>query len=146
MISGGYIMMRPSKEEYYINIAETVGERSTCLRAKAGAIIVKNDAIISTGYVGAARGEDNCCDLGICERDKLGLKPGERYELCKSVHAEANAIINAARGGQNIDGGVMYVYFERLDGRKTKINGPCMMCLRMLKNAGIKAWNFKEVI
>lgn len=138
--------MRPSKNKYYMSIAKTVAERSTCLRAKAGAIIVKNDAIVSTGYVGAARGEENCCDVGICERARLGLKPGERYELCKSVHAEANAIINAARIGQSIIDGIMYIYFERLDGQKTKHGSPCMMCLRMIKNAGIAEWILKEVV
>lgn len=138
--------MRPSKEEYYMAIAKTVSERSTCLRAKAGAIIVKDDAIISTGYNGSARGEENCCDLGICERDRLGLKPGERYELCRSVHAEANAIINAARNGQSVVGGIMYIYFERLDGLKHKHGGPCLMCSRMIKNAGIKEWELKEIV
>ncbi len=139
-------MTRPKKDEYYLNIARAVAERSTCLRAKAGTVIVKDDTIVSTGYVGAARGEENCCDLGICERDRLKLKPGERYELCRSVHSEANAITNAARSGHNILGGTMYIYFERLDGQKIKHNGPCIMCQRMIKNAGIKEWKLKEVV
>ena len=129
--------MRPTKEEYYMSIAKAVSARSTCTRAKVGAIIVKDDAIISTGYVGAARGEDNCCDIGVCERVRLNISPGERYELCRSIHAEANAIINAARNGHSIVDGDMYVYFERLDGGTLKCTGPCMMCARMIKNAGI---------
>jgi len=139
-------MMRVSKDQYYQNIAKAVAERGTCLRAKVGAVIVKNDAIISTGYVGAARGEVNCCDVGECERIKLGVLPGHRYELCKSVHAEANAIINAARNGQNVVDGVMYVYFERLDGGKIKHTGPCMMCARMITNAGIKRIHSEEIV
>lgn len=138
--------MRPSKDEYYMSIAKTVSERSTCLRAKVGAVIVKNDTIVSTGYVGAARGEVNCCDLGTCERTKLGVLPGERYELCKSVHAEANAIINAARSGHSVIDSKMYVYFERIDGGKLKHTGPCMMCARMLKNAGISQVKVEEVV
>ncbi len=130
-------MTRPSKNEYYMAIAKVVAERSTCLRAKVGAIIVKDDVIISTGYVGSARGEPNCCDVGECERMKLKIPPGERYELCKSVHAEANAIINAARSGSNVVGANMYVYFERIDGGKVKHTGPCLMCARMIKNADI---------
>lgn len=131
-------MSRPNKEQYYMNIAKAIAERSTCLRAKVGAIIVKDDVIASTGYVGAARGEPNCCDIGVCERMRLNIPPGERYELCQSVHAEANAIINAARSGHNIAGGDIYVYFERIDGGKIKHTGPCLMCARMIKNAGLK--------
>ena len=89
-------MDRVSKHNYYLDIAQTVAERSTCLRKMFGAIIVKNDSIISTGYNGAPRGRKNCSDLGVCMRDKLGIPRGERYELCRSVHAEANAIIAAA--------------------------------------------------
>ena len=138
--------MRIDKQTYYLNIARAVSARSTCTRAKVGAIIVKDDVIISTGYVGSARCEDNCCDLGICERDRLKLNPGERYELCRSVHAEANSIINAARSGQSVVGGTMYIYFERLDGRKEKHGRPCVMCSRAIKNAGIVDWKFEEVV
>jgi len=138
-------MTRPNKKEYYMNIAKTVSDRSTCLRAKVGAIIVKDDVIVSTGYVGSARGEPNCCDVGECERMKLNIPPGERYELCKSVHAEANAIINAARSGNSIAGADMYVYFERLDGGKVKHTKPCDMCARMIKNAGITQIRLDEV-
>ncbi|MCL2159208.1 MAG: cytidine deaminase, partial [Oscillospiraceae bacterium] len=85
-------MERISKIDYYLDIAETVASRSTCLRKKYGAIIVKNDVIIATGYCGAPRGRENCCDRGSCIREELGIPRGERYELCRSVHAEANAI------------------------------------------------------
>ena len=90
-------MSRVSKYNYYLDIAQTVAERSTCLRKKFGAIIVKDDVIVSTGYNGAPRGRKNCNDIGSCIRDELGIPRGERYELCRSVHAEANAIIAAAR-------------------------------------------------
>jgi dCMP deaminase len=90
-------MERIDKINYYLDIAETVVERGTCLRRNFGAIIVKNDEIISTGYVGAPRGRKNCCDLGYCTREKLNIPRGERYELCRSVHAEQNAIISASR-------------------------------------------------
>lgn len=86
---------RPSKEEYYFNIALAVAMRSTCLRRKYGAVIVKDDHIISTGYNGSARGEQNCTDVGLCLREEQNIPHGERYELCQAVHAEANAILNA---------------------------------------------------
>lgn len=137
---------RISKEDWYMKIAQIVAQRSTCLRAIAGAIIVKNDAIISTGYSGSPRGEPNCCDLGICERDRLGISPGERYEICRSIHAEANAIINAARNGISVIDADIYIYFERLDGQKIKHGEPCLMCSRMIKNAGIKKYILKEIV
>jgi len=117
---------RISKDEYYMTLAKTVSSRSTCIRRQYGAIIVsKGDHILSTGYNGAARGELHCLNLG-CERERLKVPKGERYELCVSVHAEANAIIQAARGGASIDGAKLYV------------NGaPCKMCWRLIKNAGI---------
>ena len=90
-------MKRIDKENYYLDIAETVLERSTCMRRCYGAIIVKNDEIISTGYNGAPRGRKNCMDLGYCTREAMNVPSGERYELCRSVHAEMNAIISAAR-------------------------------------------------
>ena len=89
---------RRSKINYYLDIAQTVTERGTCLRRRFGAIIVKDDVIVSTGYAGAPRGRKNCCDLGFCLREQMNIPRGERYELCRSVHAEANAIISAARG------------------------------------------------
>lgn len=124
-----------SKEEYYLNIAETVLERSTCLRRMYGAIIVKNDEIIATGYNGAPRGEMNCCDCGICRREALNIPKGERYELCVSVHAEANAIISAAR--KDMIGATMYIVGKERDGRYANPN-PCMMCRRLIINAGIE--------
>jgi len=138
--------MRPSKNEYYVSIAKAVSERSTCLRAQCGVVIVNNDTIVSTGYSGSARGEINCCDVGICERDRLKIPPGEKYELCKSVHGEANAIINAARSGNTIIGSTMYIYFKRLDSQQHKHGGPCLMCDRMIKNAGIVDWVLEEIV
>jgi len=134
--------MRPTKKEYYLGIAKAVSKRSTCLRAKAGAILIKDDRVISTGYSGSARGEPNCCDIGICERDRLNISPGERYELCNSVHAEANCLINC---NEDKVGTIMYLYFERLDGNKKKHGGPCMMCVRLIKNAQIKEVSVEEV-
>jgi len=90
-------MQRRDKVNYYLDLAEMVAQRATCLRRKYGAVIVKNDEVISTGYVGAPRGRKNCCDIGECIRTKLNIPRGERYELCRSVHAEANAIISASR-------------------------------------------------
>ena len=90
-------MQRTDKINYYLDIAQTVSQRGTCLRRKFGAIIVKDDVIVSTGYAGAPRGRQNCCDMGTCLREKMNIPRGERYELCRSVHAEANAIISASR-------------------------------------------------
>ncbi len=129
-----------------MEIARVISMRSTCIRAHAGCIVVKNDAVISQGYSGSPRGEPNCCDLGVCKRDELMIPPGERYELCESIHAEMNAIINAARTGVSLTGGKMYIYFERLDGQKTICGSPCKMCLRAIKNVGIKNYIFKEVV
>ena len=128
-------MNRPSKKEYYLNIADAVSKRGTCLRRNYGAVIVNNDEIVGTGYTGSPRGVDNCCDIGLCERQRLGCNPGERYELCKSVHAEQNAIISASRN--RCIGATIYV-----SGREVKkqvlVNGhPCLLCSRMIVNAGI---------
>ncbi len=129
--------MRPSKDEYYLNIAEEVSQRSTCLRAKIGAVIIKNEAIVSTGYVGAPRGTKDSLERGFCLRDKLNIPHGERYELCRSVHAEQNAIINAARVGVSILSGDIYIYGE--DSQGNKINAfPCFICKKMIINAGLK--------
>jgi dCMP deaminase len=137
---------RIDKESWYMEIARVISLRSTCIRAYAGCIIVKNDAVISQGYSGSERGSENCCDTGICERDRLGIEPGKNYEICRSVHAEMNCIINAARNGVSVFDGDMYIYFQRLDGQKIKHGGPCIMCKRMIKNAGIKNYIFKEVV
>ena len=130
-------MERRSKINYYLDIAETVLIRGTCLRRNYGAIIVKNDEIISTGYVGAPRGRQNCCDLGYCTREKLNVPRGERYELCRSVHAEANAIISASRN--NMIGASLYlVGKECSNGNYVANANPCAMCKRMIINAGIE--------
>ena len=128
---------RRDKHNYYLDIAESVLERGTCLRRKYGAIIVKNDQIISTGYAGAPRGRKNCSDLGWCRREKLGVPRGERYELCRSVHAEANAIISAPRENM-IDSTLYLVGKECETGDYVKNGSCCSMCKRMVINAGIK--------
>ena len=129
-------MERVSKHNYYLDIAQTVAERSTCLRKMFGAIIVKNDSIISTGYNGAPRGRKNCSDLGICLRDKLNIPRGERYELCRSVHAEANAIIAAPR--DQMLGATIYMACVNSKTRELEPStSSCMMCKRQIINAGI---------
>jgi len=131
-------MPRVDKENYYLDIAQTVLERSTCRRRLYGAIIVRADEIISTGYNGAPRGRLNCVDLGYCVREQLKIPSGERYELCRSVHAEANAIISASR--RDCIGATLY-----LVGRVGSADGPlipnatsCSMCRRTIINAGIE--------
>ena len=129
-------MQRISKENYYSDIAQTVIERATCLRRCYGAIIVKNDEIISTGYNGAPRGRKNCVDLGCCTRESMNVPHGERYELCRSVHAEANAIISAAR--KDCVGGTLYLVGR--DARTGELLGDatsCSMCRRLIINAGL---------
>lgn len=130
-------MKRVDKTNYYLDIAQTVAARGTCLRRNFGAIIVKNDQILSTGYVGAPRGRQNCCDLGYCMREKMGIPRGERYELCRSVHAEANAIIAAARTDM-LDSTLYLVGIEYSNGEYVKNANPCAMCKRLIINAGIK--------
>ncbi len=130
-------MERRDKINYYLDIAETVLARGTCLRRNFGAIIVKNDEIISTGYVGAPRGRQNCCDLGYCTREKMNVPRGERYELCRSVHAEANAIISASRS--DMLGSTLYlVGREYQSGEYVANANPCAMCKRLIINAGIE--------
>ncbi len=129
-------MDRVSKHNYYLDIAQTVAERCTCLRRKFGAIIVKDDVIVSTGYNGAPRGRQNCCDLNYCMRDKLNIPRGERYEPCRSVHAEANAIIAASR--ERMLGSTLYmVCVDSKDGQVVAGCSSCMMCKRLVINAGI---------
>ena len=129
-------MGRKDKDNYYLDIAETVLQRSTCLRRNYGAVIVLNDEIIATGYNGAPRGRQNCMDLDRCLRDSLEIPSGERYELCRSVHAEQNAIISASR--RDMIGATLY-----LSGRNAKTNEilsdttSCLMCRRFIINAGI---------
>ena len=130
-------MKRIDKINYYLDIAETVVERGTCLRRNFVAIIVKNDEIISTGYVGAPRGRKNCCDLGYCMREKLNIPRGERYELCRSVHAEQNAIISASRRDM-IDSTLYLVGINYKDKTYVENANPCALCKRMIINSGIK--------
>ena len=129
-------MERISKENYYLDIAETVLERATCLRWVYGAIIVKNDEIISTGYNGAPRGRKNCVDMGFCTREAMQVPRGQRYELCRSVHAEANAIISASR--RDMVGSTLYLVGR--DAQSGELLGDatsCAMCRRQVINAGI---------
>lgn len=129
-------MERRDKINYYLDLAEAVAHRSTCLRRHFGAVIVQNDEVISTGYVGAPRGRKNCCDLNSCIRDELKVPRGERYELCRSVHAEANAIISASRN--DMMGGTLYlVGIEVKDGTYVENASSCSMCKRQIINAGI---------
>ncbi len=129
-------MDRRDKINYYLDIAEAVCERSTCLRRQFGAIIVKNDEIISTGYNGAPRGRKNCCDVG-CVREQLAIPRGERYELCRSVHAEANAIISASRS--KMMGATIYLAcHDAKTGMQVGGVEPCSMCKRQILNAGIE--------
>ncbi len=125
------------KENYYLDIAETVLERSTCLRRQYGAIIVRNDEIVATGYNGAPRGRKNCSDLGRCVRVQLQVPRGERYELCRSVHAEANAIISASRN-ECIGADLYLVGHDARTGEILQDATSCSMCRRMIINAGIK--------
>ena len=121
--------MRPSKDEYYLKIAEAVMARSTCLRRQYGSVIVKNDEIIATGYNGAPRDEENCCDIGYCWRKEHNIPRYEDYSRCKSVHSEANAIISASR--RDMQGATLYLASSEPNAE------PCDMCRRLIKNAGI---------
>lgn len=128
---------RRDKINYYLDIAEAVSKRGTCIRRNWGSIIVKNDEIISTGYSGAPRGRKNCIDLGFCMREKLNIPRGERYELCRSVHSEANAIISAPRS-QMLDATLYLVGMNARTGEYVENASSCAMCKRMIINAGIK--------
>lgn len=130
-------MNRTDKINYYLDIAETVSRRSTCLRRRYGSIIVLNDEIIATGYNGAPRGRANCIDIGKCLRDEMHIPSGQRYELCRSVHAEANCIISASR--HDMIGSALYL--ACLDAKTGQLYGdvePCSMCKRQIINAGIE--------
>jgi dCMP deaminase len=129
-------MQRTDKVNYYLDIAQTVAKRGTCMRRNFGAIIVKNDEIISTGYTGSPRGRKNCIDLGFCMRENLNIPRGERYELCRSVHAEMNAIISASR--QQMIGSTLYlVGIDAKSGAVVDNACSCALCKRMIINAGI---------
>lgn len=130
-------MERRDKINYYLDIAETVSARSTCLRRHYGAVIVNHDQIVSTGYVGAPRGRQNCCDLGYCVRAEQNIPRGERYELCRSVHAEVNAIISASR--EEMIGGTLYLVGVEVDsGEYVQNASSCSMCKRVIINSGIE--------
>ena len=127
-----------SKDEYYMNIAREVSRKSTCFRRVIGAIIIRDDQIISTGYAGAPRKTKDSLQHGFCLRDKLKIPHGQRYELCRSVHAEQNAIINAARAGVSLLGGDMYLYGS-IPGKDGPIDAlPCFICKKMIINSGLE--------
>ena len=125
--------MRISKDEYYLNIAKAVAQRSTCMRRQYGAVIVKNDRIVSTGYNGSARGDQNCCDVGTCWREEHNIPHGEQYERCLAVHAEDNAISQA---GRETIGATLYL--AGFENGVEIMAEPCMMCDRKIKNAQIE--------
>jgi len=129
---------RISKDEYYLGIAREVSRRSTCFRRSIGALIVRDDQIVSTGYAGAPRKTKDSLEHGGCLRDKLNIPHGERYELCRSVHAEQNAIINAARSGVSLLGGDMYIFGSVPETGEVVNAWPCFICKKMLINAGLK--------
>lgn len=124
---------RTSWDEYFMAMAELTATRSTCLRRHVGAVIVKDKHVIATGYNGAPRGLDHCAELGGCLREKLGIPSGERQELCRAVHAEQNAIIQAATLGQSVEGASIYITHQ-----------PCVTCAKMIINAGIDKVIVKE--
>lgn len=128
-------MDRIDKLSYYLGIAQAVARRSTCLRRQYGAVIVRNEEVIATGYNGSARGEENCCDTGTCWREAHGIPHGEQYEKCVAVHAEQNAIISASR--KDMLGATLFLAgFE--NGKPIENPQPCLICARMIKNAGIE--------
>jgi dCMP deaminase len=130
-------MMRPDKDDYYLNIAEQVAMRSTCLRRCYGAVIVNDDQIIATGYGGAPRKTPNCCEIGFCYRTAIGARKGENYEFCRAVHAEQNAIIQASR--QDMKDATLYlVGLDTLTKELLSDTEPCRICKRIIVNAGIK--------
>ncbi len=135
------MMKKIDKDNYYMKIAEAVAIKSTCRCVTFGCIIVKNDQIISTGYVGAPRKTKDCLDLGFCIRRKKNIKPGTGYEMCRSVHAEMNAIINAARSGVSLLGGDIFIFTANRigDDKIVPIKAyPCLLCKKMIINAGLK--------
>jgi len=134
---------RPSKDQYYLNLAKTVCERGTCTKVEIGAVIIRDDQVVATGYVGSPRGTKSSIEHGFCLRKKLGIPSGHRYEMCRSVHAEQNAIINAARAGVSLLGGDMYIYGQLKDEDGNPTNQvidafPCFICKKMLLNCGLK--------
>jgi len=142
---------RPDRHEHFLNRAKVVAERSTCLRRKVGAIIVNKDGVeLSSGYSGAPRNTEHCIDIGNCLRMYLKIPSGQQYELCRGVHAEQNAIINAARTGASIVDGEMYISSEKFKdaynngNERDKIYGPCIICKKEIINAGLTAVYMRE--
>jgi dCMP deaminase len=142
---------RPERHEHFLNRAKVVAEMSTCLRRKVGAIVVNKDGVeLSSGYSGAPRGSKHCTEIGECLRTELRIPSGQNYELCRSVHAEQNAVINAARTGVSILGGEMYISSEKMKGGygdgsdQVKIYGPCIICKKEIINAGLTAVHMRE--
>jgi dCMP deaminase len=132
---------RPSKDVYYWNIAKEVAQRTTCMSVKGGTVIINGDQIIATGYIGAPRGTKDCYERGNCLRRELNVPSGTRYELCRSVHSEQNALINAARAGVSVLGSTLYLYFVKkttTEGDKFVKSYPCLMCKKLMINAGVK--------
>ncbi len=129
---------RPQKDQYYLDIARVVSSRSTCLKVLIGAIIVKQDQIIATGYVGAPRSTKSSLEHGFCLRQKLKIPSGTQYEMCRSVHAEQNAIINAARAGVSLLGGSIYIYGVQRPSGEVLNAFPCFICKKMIINAGLE--------
>ncbi len=129
---------RPSKDQYYLDLAKSVSQRSTCTKVLLGAVIIRDDQVVATGYVGAPRGTKSSQEHGSCLRREMGIPSGHRYEICRSVHAEQNAIINAARSGTSLLGGDMYIYGE-LQGDGGILDAfPCFICKKMIINCGLK--------
>ncbi len=135
---------RPDWDEYFLNIAKAVSRRGTCIRRRFGAVIVKDNVPISNGYVGSPRNTPNCIDIGYCLRDNLKIPSGLLYELCRSVHAEENSIINAARNGISVVGAKLYLYGEDVTTGKIYPVPPCWRCKKAIINAGIVEVYVKE--
>lgn len=134
----GVDLHKPSKDQYYMNLAKSVSERATCLRSKHGAVIINDDQVVSTGYNGAPRGTKDSYEHGFCLRKKLNIPHGTKYETCRSVHAEQNAIINAARSGTSLFGGTMYIYGVNPETNELIDSYPCFICKKMLVNCGLE--------
>ncbi len=135
---------RLSKDEYYLKIAKQVGLRSTCFRNRGGAIIIRDDQIIATGYIGAPRKTKDCFERNECLRDKLGIPHGKQYEMCRSVHAEMNAIINAARAGVSLFGADIYISFDNPKDNTLRDSFPCFICKKIIINRGIERIFFTD--
>ncbi len=134
---------KPSMDEYFLELAKAVSLRSTCLRRKFGAIIVRDGVVLSSGYNGAARKVRECREVGICLKELVKAPHGEGYDVCPAVHAEANALVNAARSGVSILGGTMYLHGQDMQGRVVE-GKPCTFCRRLLINSGIEKIVFRR--